>query len=113
MDTPARWVDVKAIRRSVDQMWIDVLAEMADHTSRLAGGATGLAIIVGGSQDVALTWAAPFPDGVGYVVDVVPMGLLGKATTDVVAQDEAGCTVRVTAGLLVAAGTQFLAYGRS
>lgn len=115
---PASTVDIWALKGRMSAMSTTMQAELdtqaavcAAHVTHIAGAATGLAIIIGGTQDVVVGWPVPF-DNALYTVEIVLMGLLGKATADVLAQDAATVTVRVTAGLLVAAGTQFLVYGR-
>ena len=78
----------------------------------LVQGTVDLAILLGGSRDVPIAWPAPF-HGPDYRVDLVPIsGMVGRGTLSVVdgSQTAAGVTVRVTAGLAIAVGAQFLAH---
>lgn len=111
--------EVASILKAVAGGWLStaeavaaVQASVDAKVSHLAGAATGLAIIIGGSQDIVVPWPTPFSSSV-YQVEPVLMGLLGKATLSVLDQTPDAVTVRVTAGLLVAAGTSFLLYGRT
>lgn len=107
--------EMDALADRIRGMSVDTAAmaqEFAGTSCQLAGGAVGLAIIIGGFQDVTVDWPHEWPSD-AYTADVVPMGLLGKASVSVISQTSADVTVRITAGLLVAAGTQFLVHGRS
>lgn len=74
---------------------------------RVGFGATAL-IVLGGTQDIPITWSTPFATA-DYQVDVTPAsGLLSRATTAVVSQTAAGCVVRVTAALAIVAGSNFV-----
>lgn len=101
-----------AAQETSDAQASAILSLMARCTY-VAQAATGIALIIGGSTDVTVAWPAPgFPTDV-YAVDILPLALVGKATAAVIAQTAADVTVRVTAGLALALGTQFLVVGRS
>lgn len=81
-------------------------------TCRLQQGTVN-AILLGGYQDVTITWVKPMPTAT-YEVELIGMvGLIGRGTMTVQSQTAAGIVVRVTAGLAVALGSQFLAHARS
>lgn len=87
---------------------------MANHTHipyRLAGGTLLALLGLGLSVDITITWPTPMPVDV-YAVDVIPLALLGKATAVPLTQTAADVTIRVTASVLVAAGSQFLVFAR-
>lgn len=107
------------VRRRMAAMWEAATAEIiTEHEQcqarqcRLAGAATSVVLLIGGTDDVMITWSTPMPAD-EYDVDLIPMGLVGKAGLAVISQDTAAATVRVTATVLLAAGTQFLAHARS
>lgn len=63
-------------------------------------------IALGATYEHPITWTSPLPSGV-YALDLVPSaGLLGKATVTIKPGTQAttGVTLRITAGLLIAAG---------
>ncbi len=113
----ARERDISALwARMINDASVAQLA--ATRQTLLTVGATGVTILVGGTQQVDLVWPEAFLRP--YAVDLIPMALLGKATLSVIgldadglATDPNGISVTVTAGLLVAAGSQFLALGRT
>ncbi|MDQ8047092.1 MAG: hypothetical protein REI11_20970 [Patulibacter sp.] len=88
----------------------------ADATTALARSArfrlqvgTVNAIAVGASVDVPIVWSTPFPNA-NYDTDITAFtGLIGRATLVVKSGSKtaAGCTVTVTATLLVSLGSQF------
>lgn len=112
--------DVSALRARMTRLWSEIRGDVTENaatcaarTSHLAGAATSVIIAIGGTQQVQVPWPGDgFPTDV-YDVDVVLMGLLGKGTAAVVAQTSGAVTVEVTAALLIAAGTQFLVFGRT
>jgi hypothetical protein len=68
------------------------------------------AIAVGASADVPIVWSTPFANA-NYDTDITNFtGLIGRATCVVKpgSKTAAGCTVTVTATLLVSLGSQFL-----
>lgn len=102
----------QAANGQLDAQASSILA-LGARCSYVAQGQTGVALLIGGSTDVTVLWPAPgFPTG-QYAVDILPMQLVGKATAEVVSQNELGVTVRVTAVLALALGTQFLVFGRN
>lgn len=102
-----------------------VVAEqlMNGQRSAMALGATGVSILLGGTADVVVAWpdnpdgSERFVDSAGspldYEVDIVATGLLGKGSYVVLAQTTSTVTVRITATVLIAVGTQFIVYGRT
>lgn len=74
-------------------------------------GQVSVLLAIGASQDITVTWDAPFIET--YAVDVVALGLLGRANATIIDQDREGVTVRITAAALVSAGTQFIVLGVS
>lgn len=91
--------------------------------SAFALGVVPLAISLGGSSDVVVSWP-PNPDGsdrfsdeagnvLDYDVDVAATGLIGKGTVTVLSQTASTVTVRITATVLIALGAQFLLYGHT
>jgi hypothetical protein len=62
-------------------------------------------LLLGASTDVNIVWSTPFEDDSYTVLPAVATSLVGGASTSVTSQDEDGCTVRVTAGAVIAAGT--------
>jgi hypothetical protein len=80
---------------------------------RIALGQIGLAVAVGGTLDVPITWSTPFPRDT-YQVDVTPAtGLIGRGSCAAKpgTQTASGLTVTVRADLLVSLGAQFIAIG--
>lgn len=81
----------------------------------LASGELTTILALGASRDFVIVWPSPMPTA-SYTVDLVKgsgMLAVGAATVAVVAQDEAGVTVRVTALVALAVGAQFLAHGHA
>lgn len=78
---------------------------------RLASARIGVAVSVGATMDVPITWSAPIP-AVEYTVEpVAGAGLVGAAILSVKSKTTAGCVVTVRAsGLAVAAGAVVLAH---
>jgi hypothetical protein len=77
---------------------------------RLGSGKTGLALLVGGTSDVAITWKSPMPYATYTVEAVEGPGILGAATLTVKSQTQTGCVITVTAQLAIAAGATVLAH---
>lgn len=78
--------------------------------THLASAATGVAIIIGGTADLTVTWTTPFPSAT-YRTEVIP--LFSGGTVAVISQDANGCTVRITASLAIAIGARVLVLGQS
>lgn len=89
--------------------WILNTAQAA-RCCHLAGAKTTISLLIGGSQDVTVSWpGAGFPSD---VYDVEPIALAaGIATIDVISQTATDVTVRVSAGLALGVGAAFLAHG--
>ena len=104
--------DLDALSARIQDMSRDVAGEMIRTTCQLASAAIAAAVAVGASTDVTVDWPQDFPTD-AYRVDVVPLGLTGRASAAVIDQSAQNVTVRITAGLLVSAGTLFLVHGRS
>jgi hypothetical protein len=104
----------RRIRAAQAQELVTSAWQAFDDTKRshmAVGATTGVAIIIGGSQDVTVNWPGNGFMRTDYEVDIIPTGLLGKGSWSVIAQDESTVTVRVTATVLITIGTQFLVYG--
>jgi phosphate/sulfate permease len=105
----------RLMRQQQQQMTSMGLAQdgaLATSRTHLAVGAVaGIAIALGGSQDVVVTWPGSGFTTADYCVEIVPTGILGKGSCSVVAQDESTVTVRITAAVLIAVGTQFMVLG--
>lgn len=77
------------------------------HCIRVGVGTTGL-IVLGGTQDISVTWSTPMPRDT-YQLDASGLtGILGRGTTAVLSHNAAGCMVRVTATLAISAGANFV-----
>jgi hypothetical protein len=70
-------------------------------------------LLLGGSVDVVLTWASPFPS-TSYDIEFGYLDLQGSATLSEVSRTASTITVRVTAGLAsVALGSTFFVHGKA
>jgi len=85
----------------------------------MAVASTTALIAVGSSATVTTPWQGDgFLDDDGvtvldYGVEILPTGLLGKGTVSNIILTGVDTTVTVTAGLLIAIGTQFIIHGCS
>lgn len=127
MTQVARRVQAMGCTQDVADSWqANAEAVMLAQRSAMALGATGVSILLGGTADVVVSWpdnedgtdrfqdpntsaGIPLP----YEVDIVATGLLGKGTYVVLSQTTSTVTVRITATVLIAVGTQFIVYGRT
>lgn len=95
----------------VGQLARDLITEQ-NRTSHLVGGKTDISLIVGGTDDVTVTWpGGGFPTD-QYVAEGVPIST-GITAITIVSQTATTVTVRVTAGLALGLGAPFVVYGRS
>lgn len=78
------------------------------RTIRVGVGATPGALLIGASADVTVTWSSPFPHAT-YFADVSGLAtLLGGGTCTIQSKTASNIVVRVTAGIALAAGVQFV-----
>lgn len=100
-----------AAQRRARQANADIVASKSQCA--LTQVSMGVAILLGNSQDVQITWPRAFKTK-DYAVDLIPLtGMVGRGTLAVLedaSKTTTACTVRVTAGLAISLGAQFLAH---
>lgn len=80
---------------------------MTRPQSCLAVGTLPIALLIGGSTPVTITWPITF-DNTGYRIDLADV--VNGLTLTVASRTQTGCVVTATAALAVSLGAKFLAY---